>query len=98
VEHPGGGIRGPVHFRSWPDAAGGEGSRKAAVRRPAGSPEAAFGENPGSRLPAKSRQSQGACRPAATCALQTSEKAGDLIAKRPERDFSLSGATAQFSV
>ena len=36
-------------------------------------------------------------RPAATCALRTSEKAGDAIAKRPEREFSLGVVTAQIS-
>ena len=48
-------------------------------------------------LSAITYRSPSARRSAGICALQTSEKAGNLIAKRPEREFSLGAAAAQIS-
>jgi len=47
--------------------------------------------------PAMNRHPPTTQRPTASCALQTSEKAGNLIAKRPEREFSLGAATVRIS-
>jgi hypothetical protein len=89
--------RRPATGRSWPVAAFGDRSRIADLRRTSISPPAAFGKIWEPRLPAMSCRSPSTQRRSASCALPTSEKAGSLIAKRPERQFSLGAATVQIS-
>ena len=81
----------------WLGAAFGNGSRKADLCRTSIVSNDGFRKNWEPPESAVTYRSVGAIWPAASCALPTSEKAGNLIVKRPSWEFSLGVATAQVS-
>ena len=83
--------------KSWRGAAFGNGSRKADLCRTSIVSNDGFRRNGEPPESAVTYRSVDAIRPAATCALRTSENAGNLMLKRPDREFSLRAATVQTS-